>query len=182
VVGAWAASILIDVDHYLWFAVRNRRLNPVVAVRSFNNAQAPEHSESRLMHHPAVLVTLWLLSSRWRAIRLPVLGMTFHVGLDTYHRSRTTRARAAALDRDRLTCQVCGATDPDLVAHLWRQPPLLPSYSVEHLVTLCGDCHEIAHAPGVSAIAGLDCDWDTYLRYTGLNARRSVRASDPGSP
>jgi hypothetical protein len=174
VFGAWAASILIDVDHYVWFAVRNRRLNPVVAVRSFNNAQAPQHSETRLLHHPAILMTLLLLSSRWKAIRLPVLGMTFHVGLDTYHRSRTARARAAALGRDRLTCQVCGAQAPDLVAHLWRQPRLLPSYRVEHLVTLCPDCHEVAHAPGVRAIVGLDCDWDAYLRSTALDARRLV--------
>lgn len=164
VFGAWAASIFIDADHYLWFAVRNRRLNPVAAVRSFNNAQAPQHSETRLLHHPAVLLTLLLLSSRRRAILLPVLGMTFHVGLDVYHRERTARARAAALNRDHFTCQVCGAKDPDVVAHLWRQPRLLPSYRVEHFVTVCSSCHEIAHAPGVRAIAAVDCDWESYLR------------------
>jgi hypothetical protein len=175
--GAWAASIFIDVDHYLWFAVRNRRLNPVVAVRSFNSAQAQEHSEARLLHHPGVLVTLLLLSSRRRAILLPALGMTFHVGLDTYHRARTARARAAALNRDHFTCQVCGAKNPDVVPHLWRQPRLLPSYRVEHIVTLCGACHEDAHAPGAKAVADLDCEWETYLEQTGLRSRVGISAS-----
>lgn len=175
--GAWAASIFIDVDHYAWFAVRNRRLNPVVAVRSFNSAQSLEHAETRLLHHPAVLGALLLLSSRRRAFLLPVLGMTFHVGLDTYHRARTGAARSAALSRDRLTCQVCGAKDVDVVPHLWRQPRLLPSYRVEHHVTLCGPCHEVAHAPGTKAIVGLDCSWDSYLRQTGLRSRVPGSAS-----
>lgn len=171
VLGAWAASIFIDVDHYLWFVVRKRRLNPVAAVRSFNSAESREDSETRRLHHPVVLASLLLLSTRRRALLLPALGMTFHVGLDVYHRARTARAKAAALDRDRSTCQVCGAKDRHVVAHLWRQPGLLPSYRVEHIVTLCGDCHEVAHAPGVRAVAGLGCDWDDYLRYTGLNGR-----------
>lgn len=177
VLGAWAASIFIDVDHYLWFVVRKRRLDPVAAVRSFNSAESHEDSETRRLHHPIVLASLLLLSTRRRALRLPALGMTFHVGLDVYHRARTARAKAAALDRDRFKCQVCGAKDPDVVAHLWRQPRLLPSYRVEHFVTLCGSCHEIAHTPGVRTIAAPDCDWDTYLSYTGLI--RSARRARP---
>jgi hypothetical protein len=147
VLGAWAASIFIDVDHYLYYVVRKRRLNPVAAVRSFNSAESHEDSETRRLHHPLVLASLLLLGTRRRALLLPALGMTFHVGLDVYHRARTVRAKAAALDRDRFKCQVCGAKDPDVVAHLWRQPRLLPSYRVEHFVTLCGSCHEIAHTP-----------------------------------
>lgn len=177
VLGAWAASILIDVDHYLWFVVRNRRVNPLEAVRTFNGAESTEHSQTRLLHHPAVLVTLLLLSWRRRAVLLPVLGMTYHVGLDTYHRTRTAAARSAALGRDRLTCQVCGAKDVDVVPHLWRQPRLLPSYRVEHIVTLCGACHEVAHAPGNRAIVGLDCSWDSYMQQTGLRSRTGTSAS-----
>ena len=176
VFGAWAASIFIDVDHYLWFVARNGRVNPVAAVRSFNSAKSQEQSETRLLHHPAVLATLLLASRRRRAVLLPVLGMTFHVGLDVYHRARTARARTAALDRDRFTCQVCGAKD-SVVPHLWRQPRLLPSYRVEHFVTLCESCHEIAHGPGVRAIAPVDCDWESYLSYTGLRSRSAAGAS-----
>jgi hypothetical protein len=187
VLGAWAASILIDVDHYLWFAVRNRRLNPVEAVRTFNSAASTEHSQTRLLHHPAVLATLLLLSRRRRAFLLPVLGMTFHVGLDTYHRARTGRARKAALSRDRLTCQVCDSKDASVVPHLWRQPRVLPSYRVEHFITLCGSCHEVAHAPGNRAIVGEDCSWEAYLAQTGLGARvgfafAETKARGSGSP
>jgi hypothetical protein len=181
VLGAWAASIFIDVDHYLWFVARNRRLNPVAAVRTFNSAQSREDSATRRLHHPAVLAALLLIGTRRRAVLLPALGMTFHVGLDLYHRSRTARAKAAALDRDRFTCQVCGAKDPDVVAHLWRQPRLLPSYRLDHFVTVCVSCHEIAHAPGVRAIAPPECGWESYLRYTGLvrSVRRARRSPAP---
>jgi len=178
VLGPWAASILIDVDHYLWYAVRNRRLNPVEAVRTFNSAASTEHSQTRLLHHPAVLATLWMVSRRSRAVRLVALGMTFHVGLDTYHRARTARARKAALSRDRLTCRVCGTKDASVVPHLWRQPRLLPSYRVEHFITLCRSCHEVAHAPGNRAIVGEECTWETYLVQTGLEERVGVAFAD----
>jgi len=180
VIVPWAASILIDVDHYLWFAVRRRRLNPVAAVRSFNSAQAQEHAETRLLHHPAVLTALVLLAGRRRSLLLPVLGMTFHVGLDVYHRARTARARAAALDRDEFTCQVCGERNPaEVVVHLWRQPRLLPSYRSDHFVTVCGGCHHVAHARRGKAIAPVDRDWEDYLNETGL-IRRLTDLQRPG--
>lgn len=169
VFAAWAASVLIDVDHYAWFVVRNRRLNPVTAVRSFNGARSAQHSETRLLHHPTVVLTLLLLGTRRRAILLPALGMAFHVGLDIYHRARTHDARAAALSRDRFTCQVCGTQGPGVVAHLWRQPRLLPSYRVDHFVSVCGACHETAHSG--KAVVPVECDWDSYLERTGLGAR-----------
>src|SRR5205085_5744816 len=99
----WAASILIDADHYLWFCMQHRRLNPVAAVRYFNQAQPPQRRGTRLVHSPAVLLAL-VLSKSWRAVGL---GMAFHVGLDGYHAARTERARAAALQRDGSKCQVC---------------------------------------------------------------------------
>jgi 5-methylcytosine-specific restriction endonuclease McrA len=88
--------------------------------------------------------------------------MAFHVSLDTYHRARTADAQSATLSRDHFTCQVCSAQSPDVIAHLWRQPRLLPSYRLEHFVALCADCHEAAHARGVQAVASLGCDWESY--------------------
>src|SRR5207237_1082212 len=52
----WAASIVIDADHYLWFCVQHRRLNPVAAVRYFNQAQPTQHRRTRLFHSPAALL------------------------------------------------------------------------------------------------------------------------------
>jgi hypothetical protein len=162
VVVPWAASIFIDVDHYLWFLARHRRLNPVAAVRLYNSANAPQHQATRPFHHPGFAVLLLLLSRRKRAAVLPVTGMAFHLSLDAYHRARMADAKATALIRDQFTCQICGASGPNIVAHLWRQPRVLPSYSVEHLVAVCDECHQSAHARGAVAIAGLECEWESY--------------------
>ena len=145
VLRAWAASILIDADHYVWFAVRHRNLNPVAGVRFFNEEQAPAHPATRLLHSPVALGTVLLMSTRRRALLPVALGMAAHVALDRYHEARLTDARAAALDRDRFTCQVCGSQEPPIGVHLERQPWLFPSYRSDNLVTLCATCHEAAH-------------------------------------
>lgn len=170
-----AASILIDVDHFAWFSVRTRRLDPGAAVRFFNSAEPASHAPTRVLHHPAVLLGLYLVSRRRPAAALPLLGMAFHVALDRYHRVRTRLARTAALSRDRLACQACGALRSDAVAHLWRQPRLLPSYRLDHFVTLCPDCHALAHASGARAVAPGGTTWDSYLALTGLDRVSSRR-------
>jgi hypothetical protein len=162
VVVPWAASIFIDLDHYLWYLARYRCFSPVAAVRLFNQANAPRHAATRPFHHPAALLLLLLLSRRRSGAALPAIGMAFHIGLDTYHRARTANVNSAALARDRFTCQLCGEARTDVVAHVWRQPRLLPSYRPEHFVTLCAGCHEAAHAPGAPGVAGLGCDWESY--------------------
>jgi hypothetical protein len=159
---AWAASILIDVDHYLWFMARHKSLSPAAAARAFNGANAPTHAATRLLHNPALVLTLLILARR-RRIALPIAaGMTFHIVLDTYHRARMAHAQAASLSRDRRICRVCTAKKTDLVAHVWRQPTLLPSYLLDHFVTLCDHCHESAHRPGTVAIARPGTSWDSY--------------------
>lgn len=162
VVVPWAASILIDADHYLWYLARHRRLNPASAVRLFNEANAPRHAATRPFHHPGAMLLVLLLSRRRNAAMLTVIGMAFHVGLDTYHRARTANAHSVALRRDHFACQVCGGQGADLAAHLWRQPRLLPSYRPEHFVTVCAACHKAAHAQGSGAIVGLGGDWESY--------------------
>jgi hypothetical protein len=176
----WAASIFIDVDHYLWFLARRRSLNPVAAVRLYNQADAPQHGATRPFHHPAALWLIFLVRRRHRAAALSLVGLAFHVGLDVYHRARTAKVKAAALARDRFTCQVCGAHTPDVVAHLWRQPRILPSYRLEHFVVVCGPCHEAAHARGAMAIVRPRCDWQSYR--DGVARRAGVaRASHASS-
>jgi len=146
VVSGWAASILIDVDHYLWFVTRKRSVNPIAAVRYFNKPQPPHSSNVRLFHKPLVLLVVGMLSTRWRALLPVALGMTAHVAMDAYHDERLKQAHAAALLRDKFTCQVCGTRDDSVTAHLKQQPALLPSYATANLITLCGSCHEDAHA------------------------------------
>jgi hypothetical protein len=142
---AWAASILIDVDHYLWFVVDRRQAHPLEAVRLFAGPDAPDHAGTRLLHHPLALLGCGALGVRWRWLRPVAGGMLFHAGLDSLHRRRMRQGVAAALRRDGYACQCCGTRDGGLTAHLWRQPPLLPSYQPRNLITLCSACHRAAH-------------------------------------
>jgi hypothetical protein len=172
VVTPWAASIFIDVDHYLWFLVRHRRLNPAAAVRAFNDANAPRHPATRPLHHPGAVLLLLLLGRRRRAAMLIATGMAFHIGLDSYHRMRMADAQAAVLKRDQLTCRVCGSQGVEMTAHVWRQPALLPSYRLDHLVTVCAGCHAAAHTKGAVAIVRPRCGWESYRDGVARRARR----------
>jgi hypothetical protein len=142
----WAGGVLIDADHYAWFCLQERRLSLPAAVHFFNQADAPHHSATRALHAPAALLSVLLLGLRQRRLLPVALGMGLHVALDAHHRARMDRARSAALVRDGYSCQVCGTAAAPVNAHIWRQPRLLPSYRAQNLITLCGQCHEAAHA------------------------------------
>jgi len=144
--GLWAGSVLVDVDHYLWFCIRQRRWNPADALRFFNEAQPPQHPGTRRLHNPLVPLALLVLGIRRRALVPVALGMAMHIALDVRHDARMNDARAAALERDAFACQACGARAPDVGTHLHSQPWLLPSYKAQNLVALCDPCHESAHA------------------------------------
>jgi len=154
VVGAWAGGVLIDCDHFLWFAVRHRSLDLAEAVRYFNDGRAPAHPSTKVFHSPLAVSLALLIGARQRAVLPIALGMAMHVAMDAYHESRMDRARAASLERDDFTCQECGSRDPDVTAHLRRQPWLLPSYRTENLITLCPACHRAAHARPTRSIGG----------------------------
>lgn len=148
VLGFWAGSVLIDADHYLWFCVHERRVSPVVAVRFFGRADAPQRAATRVLHHPLMALTLLLLTARRRRLLPITLGMGLHIALDAHHEARMEAARAAALERDDFSCQACGVRGSGVETHLRRQPWLLPSYGPQNLISLCGPCHEAAHARG----------------------------------
>lgn len=152
--GLWAGSVLIDADHYVWFCLRQRRLGPMAAVRFFNQADPPQHSATRALHAPAVLLFVFLLGLRQRRLLPAALGMALHAVLDAQHVAHMDRARSAALARDKYSCQACGTGTPAAGAHLRRQPLLLPSYRVENLISLCGPCHEAAHAGSSASPSG----------------------------
>jgi hypothetical protein len=144
--GFWAGGVLIDADHYAWFCLRQRRLSLQAAVNFFHQADPPQHPATRALHGPAALFSILLLGLRRRRLLPVALGMGLHVALDAHHLALMERARAAALTRDGHSCQVCGTVTPPVGAHVWCQPPLLPSYRVQNLISLCGRCHEAAHA------------------------------------
>jgi hypothetical protein len=161
---AWAASILVDVDHYLWFAARTRRVNPRAAVRYFGGAHPVQGAATHALHSPGAVVAALVLGSRRRAVLPVALGMAAHVVLDIRHELRIRAARDAALVRDAFTCQECGVRGGQVETHVWRQPWLWPSYCPDDMVSLCPECHEAAHtwaradglAPGESVSVGTD--------------------------
>jgi hypothetical protein len=147
-IGVWAGSVLVDVDHYLWFCVGRRRLSPVAAMRFFNEAHPPQHAATRVLHSPVAPLAVLLLGARHRALLPVALGMTVHLLLDLRHEICMENARIVALERDAFSCQACGTRGPEVGTHLRRQPWVLPSYEAHNLVALCGPCHETAHAGG----------------------------------
>jgi hypothetical protein len=138
--------VLIDADHYLWFCLRRHRLSPVAAISFFNEAHPPQHSATRALHSPIVLLGVLALAVRRRGLLPVAAGMAMHVAMDAQHEARMHRARAAALERDDFSCLACGTRAPHIDTHLLHQPWLLPSYSTQNLVSLCVSCHELAHA------------------------------------
>jgi sirohydrochlorin ferrochelatase len=144
--GLWAGSVLVDVDHYLWFCFKERRCNPAAAMRFFNEADPPQHAATRALHTPLAPLALLVAGTRRRALLPVTLGMAAHLALDLQHELRMDTARAEAIERDDRTCQECGTRASHVGAHLQRQPWLLPSYDARNLVALCAPCHEAAHA------------------------------------
>ena len=144
--GFWAGSVFVDVDHYLWFGLRERSWSPLAAMRFFNEAHPPQHTAIRALHNPVAPVALVLLGARRPALLSVALGMVLHIALDACHEARLRAARTTALRRDAFACRECGRRAADVSTHLRRQPRLLPSYKPQYLVSLCGPCHETAHA------------------------------------
>jgi hypothetical protein len=144
--GLWAGSVLVDIDHYAWFCLMQRRCSPLAAMRFFNEADPPQHAATRALHTPVAPLALLLASTRRRALLPVALGMALHLALDLRHELRMEEARAAAMKRDDFSCQACGTRASHVGTHLRRQPWLLPSYDAQNLVSLCAPCHEAAHA------------------------------------
>jgi hypothetical protein len=142
----WAGSVLIDADHYVWFCLTQRRASPLAAMEFFNEAHPPQHAATRVLHNPLALLAALLVSVRRRRLRPVAVGMGVHIALDAGHEARMNRARALALRRADFLCTECGANAGSAEAHVERQPWLLPSYSPRNLISLCGPCHEAAHA------------------------------------
>ncbi len=145
-IGFWAGSVLVDIDHYLWFCLRERRSNPLDAMRFFNEVHPPQDRATRVLHSPVAPLAVLLLSGRRRALLPVALGMALHLALDVRHELRMDEARAAAMERDGFSCQSCGTRGSHVGTHLRRQPWLLPSYDAQALVSLCAPCHAAAHA------------------------------------
>jgi hypothetical protein len=146
----WAGAVLIDSDHYLAFYLQESRVSPAAALRFYGGPAPSEHWATRVFHAPAAVLTVLGLGMRRRPLSALGFGMGLHVILDAGHEARMSHTRTAALERDQHTCQGCGARTAHVGTHLAQQPWLLPSYRPANVVSLCGPCHELAHAPRAS--------------------------------
>ena len=102
----FAASILIDVDHYLWHAITHRTLSLRAAVRYFGQADPPRRPEARLLHHPLVLGSLLFLAIRLRSrlLALILAGLLFHVSLDVIHGRQMSHLKQTLNDQAQRVC------------------------------------------------------------------------------
>lgn len=148
----FAASIFIDVDHYLWYAVTHHTLSLRAAVRYFGQADPPQLPEARLFHHPLVLVTLLFLAVRLRSrlLALVVSGLLFHVSLDAIHVAKMSHLKSSLSQQASNTCPECGQQFDALQLHTQHfATNLLDRYNPQHFIVLCPTCHERAHAVDV---------------------------------
>jgi hypothetical protein len=145
----FAASLLIDVDHYLWHAITYRTLSLRAAVRYFGQADPPQLPQARLLHHPLVLGTLLFLAVRLRSrlLSLILAGLLFHVSLDIFHVGQMNTLKYSLREQANHRCCQCGQHDEALQLHtLHFSKNLLTRYNPEYFIVLCSDCHEQAHA------------------------------------
>jgi len=142
------ASIGIDVDHYLWYAVTHRSLRLREAVRFFQQADPPQTAVMKLFHQPLFLGLLLFLGIRFRSrfLLLVLAGLLFHVGLDILHNTQMGTLKQTLSEQAMYSCPECGCPEEKLQLHTVRVTNnLLERYHPKYFVVLCPACHERAH-------------------------------------
>ncbi len=146
----FAASILIDVDHYAWYAITHRSLSLRAAMQYFGQADPPQLPQMRLLHHPFVLAMLLLFALRTqsRLLWLILGGMLFHVSLDGIHVTQMGYLKKTLSEQAQHICPACGKKSAALQLHtVTVAPTIRDRYNPSHFVVLCPACHEQAHNP-----------------------------------
>ncbi len=144
----FTASILIDVDHYLWHAVEHRTFSLRTALRYFSQADPPRLARQRLLHHPLILALLLVVAvhSRSRFLSLILAGLLFHVSLDFIHVSQMNHLKQSLSEQANYTCPKCGQHQESLQLHTVKLASnILDRYNPQHFVVLCPACHTQAH-------------------------------------
>ena len=143
-----AASVLIDVDHYIWHAVAYRTLSLRAAIRYFGQADPPQRQEARLLHHPLILGILLFIALRTRSrfLLLILTGLLFHVSLDVVHAKELEYLKRSLSEKANGICPECGEEHEALQLHTVHfSANLLDRYAARHFVVLCPTCHRRAH-------------------------------------
>jgi hypothetical protein len=148
---AWipvASSVLIDVDHYLWYAAAHRTLSMRAALRYFHQANPTPQPWARSFHHPLFLALIMVIAARTRSkwLWLILYGLLFHVSLDVIHGSQMNRLKRTLREQACGTCSACGQPSEALELHTRTfARNIFDRYNAAHFVMLCPDCHVKAH-------------------------------------
>jgi len=143
-----AASVLIDVDHYMWHAVTYRTPSLRAAIKYFGQADPPQRKAARLLHHPLVLSILLLIAlcTRSRILSLILAGLLFHVSLDVVHATQMKSLKQSLSEKANGICPECGQACQALQLHTVSfSSNVLDRYNPGHFIVLCPTCHELAH-------------------------------------
>jgi hypothetical protein len=146
----FAASILIDVDHYAWHVVTHRTLSLRAAMKYFGQADPPHLRQMRVLHSPVVLGLLLVLALRTRSrfLWLVLGGLLFHVSLDAIHVTQMSYLKKTLSEQAEHRCNACGKEYDALQLHTMHVARnMLDRYNPRHFVVLCPTCHEDAHNP-----------------------------------
>lgn len=123
------AGVLVDLDHYLLYALRSGDWSLLGALRYDRRRNRPirpgdtrpRYGPLRSSFHNAALTVplLWLLGWRWPALRPVAAGVTLHLALDTTLPLRLDwRVRRRARQR----CERCGVGGLELGVYYVRLP------------------------------------------------------------
>ncbi len=144
----FAASIFIDVDHYIWHAVTHRTLSLRSAIRFFKQADPPQTAGAKFLHQPLILGILLFLAIRLRSRMLALIlaGLLFHVSLDVIHISQMSHLKHSLSEQAQNICPECGQRFEELQLHTVHYARnLLDRYNPKHFIALCPTCHEKVH-------------------------------------
>jgi hypothetical protein len=146
-----AGGVLLDLDHYLLYALRSGDWNPLGALRYDRWRNLPiaagdtrrRHGSLRSVLHTArVTIPLaWLLSRRWPALRPLAFGVTLHLALDTSPLLLDWRVWRRAGGR----CERCGRCGLKRSIHYVRSPRRGGSrWALDNRAAWCYDCALLA--------------------------------------
>jgi hypothetical protein len=155
---AWVGSLIADLDHLAWYAVRTRSLDPQAAWRYFRTDPTETPNGVLPLHHPLTALLLGLGGRHWQPLTAFGWGLIGHCLLDgigdlwqrgrrRYEQRRREQWQRFVVARAGGRCQHCGRHGPLELHH--RIPEALGGrYHPANLLALCPDCHDRAHGRG----------------------------------
>jgi hypothetical protein len=148
-----AGGVILDVDHYLLYALRSGNWNPLSALRydRWRNQPVTAGDQRRrygslrsILHRARITLPLaWLLGWRWPALRPLAIGVTLHLALDISPLRLDWRAWRRAAGR----CERCGRAAASRGVYYVILPRAGGSrWALHNRAVWCYDCAQVARS------------------------------------